>query len=146
MDADNPDLRGKWNSIRGRLEKENYAVPDIPNPEGTILYAENKPAIGVWLMPDNDLNGMLEDFCEQLAAPNAIGYARNCVYQAKRDGFTTFIDNHESKAVIHTFLAWQDRPGRPLGQAITAQALNPNQSIAEKFVFFLKSLFHARKE
>lgn len=145
LDADNPDLQGKWDSVKGRLEKEDYTVPAIPNPAGTILRdenkPENKPAIGIWLMPDNDLNGMLEDFCGRLAAPAALGYAQNCVHEAKRNGFTTFIDSHKSKAVIHTFLAWQDRPGMPLGLAITAQALNPNQPVAERFVSFLKSLF-----
>lgn len=57
LDADNPDLQGKWDSIKGRLEKENYFVPVTPNPEGTTLHAENKPTIGIWLMPDNDLDG-----------------------------------------------------------------------------------------
>nr|VFK22312.1 MAG: hypothetical protein BECKLPF1236B_GA0070989_13031 [Candidatus Kentron sp. LPFa] len=106
-----------------------------------MFQADNSPTIGIWFMPDNNLNGMLEDFCRQLAVANAIGCAERCVYQAKRDGYATFIDSHESKAVIHTFLAWQDRPGMPLGQAITARSLNPSQPIAKKFIDFLQSLF-----
>nr|VFK39892.1 MAG: hypothetical protein BECKTC1821E_GA0114239_100585 [Candidatus Kentron sp. TC] len=144
LDADNPNLHGKWNSIRSRLQERNYSIPNIPRREGTILQANNNPTIGIWLMPDNNLNGMLEDFCRQLAMPDAIGYAESCVHQAKRDGYATFTDSHESKAVIHTFLAWQNRPGMPLGQAITACSLSPNQPIAEKFVVFLRYLFETR--
>jgi len=43
------------------------------------------------------------------------------------DQAPTFIPNHKSKAVIHTYLAWQNEPGMPLGQAITARALNPEK-------------------
>nr|VFJ94144.1 MAG: hypothetical protein BECKH772A_GA0070896_1006618 [Candidatus Kentron sp. H]VFJ95474.1 MAG: hypothetical protein BECKH772B_GA0070898_1007617 [Candidatus Kentron sp. H]VFK01553.1 MAG: hypothetical protein BECKH772C_GA0070978_1006818 [Candidatus Kentron sp. H] len=96
LDADNPDLKGKWGSIKGRLAKEDYSVPVIPNPAGTILRADKKPTIGVWLMPDNDLNGMLEDFCGRLATPAAMGYAQDCVHEAKRNGFATFIDTHRA--------------------------------------------------
>jgi len=56
-------------------------------------------------------------------------------------GRTSFIDNHHSKAVVHTFLAWQDEPGMPLGQAITAKALDGNKPLAHNFSEFLKNLF-----
>lgn len=46
-----------------------------------------------------------------------------------------------SKAVIHTYLAWQDEPDRPLGQAITKQALRPQTDIAVRFTDWLKALF-----
>jgi hypothetical protein len=32
----------------------------------------------------------------------------------------------EPKAIIHTWLAWQKEPGKPLGTAITARFLDPN--------------------
>ena len=48
---------------------------------------------------------------------------------------------HRSKAKIHTYLAWQDVPGRPMGQAITTNILNANSELAVKFVKWLKKLF-----
>jgi hypothetical protein len=48
---------------------------------------------------------------------------------------------HRSKALIHTRLAWQKTPGRPMGQAITAQVLPPNKPPAARFVDWLKNLF-----
>jgi hypothetical protein len=141
LDADNPNLSAKWESLCGRLKKEGYSVPNQPDNHGTILSAHGKPTIGIWLMPDNNVNGMLEDFCYQLAAPEAIDFAENCVDRAKKNKFANFSNNHTAKAIVHTYLAWQNVPGMPLGQAITAKALNPEQELAGHFVTFLKKLF-----
>lgn len=92
-------------------------------------------------MPDNNADGMLEDFCRTLVDESKMAFADECVDKAKQQGIATFIDNHRSKAVIHTFLAWQDEPGMPLGQAITARALDGSQATAQQFVGFLKRLF-----
>ncbi|MCC5649013.1 hypothetical protein LC609_04000 [Nostoc sp. XA013] len=54
---------------------------------------------------------------------------------------TTFKPLDISKAVIHTYLAWQDEPDRPMGQAITKQALRPNTDIAIRFTDWLIRLF-----
>ena len=141
LDADNPSLRAKWDSLKNRLTKENYTLPKFPEKNGTIVNSEGKPKVGIWLMPDNDVDGMLEDFCHQLVDDEAIEFATDCVQQAKARQITSFIDNHHSKAVVHTFLAWQDEPGMPLGQAITAKALDGNKPLAHNFSEFLKNLF-----
>ncbi len=141
IDADNPNLKAKWDSIKDRLQKFGYTIPKAPSIDGTILSIEGKPKIGIWLMPDNLTDGMLEDFCKNLLSTEAVDFASKCVEDAKNKNFSTFIDNHHSKAVIHTFLAWQDEPGMPLGQAITAKVLNGSNPLALAFVDFLKNLF-----
>ncbi|MGX5009838.1 DUF3226 domain-containing protein [Enterobacter asburiae] len=142
IDADNPNLRSKWDNISTRLQKEGYPVPKQPSPDGTIISVEGKPKIGVWLMPDNLVDGMLENFCAHMISAEAVDFARQCVIDAQQNGFATFIENHLSKATIHTFLSWQDIPGMPLGQAITANVLNGEHDIALRFVNFLRSLFN----
>nr|WP_052700259.1 DUF3226 domain-containing protein [Methylocucumis oryzae] len=92
-------------------------------------------------MPNNQIDGMLEDFCSQLADPIGVGFAEKCVNDAKANNFTTFIDTHKTKAVIHTFLAWQHEPGMPLGQAISARTLNPDNALAKTFADWLTELF-----
>jgi len=52
-----------------------------------------------------------------------------------------FHESAESKAVIHTWLAWQEKPGRPLGTAITARYLDPNVPQVDVLVSWLKKLF-----
>jgi hypothetical protein len=92
-------------------------------------------------MPNNRDLGMVEDFCAELAEPTALAFAKVCVENAEAKNVTTFKAVHRSKAIIHNYLAWQDEPGRPRGQAITAQSLRPQTEIAVKFTNGLKRLF-----
>lgn len=142
LDADNPSLEGRWLNIKQKLNSYRYLLPDFPAHEGTIVEGPTgKPKLGFWFMPDNEASGMLEDFCAKLAEPSAFASARECVESAKERGLTTFKAAHLSKAFIHTYLAWQDEPGRPFGQAITAQTLRPQTEIAIRFTGWLRNLF-----
>jgi len=141
IDADAPSLQGKWQAISDRLRANGYLVPERPESRGTIIHQAGMPTIGVWLMPDNDTDGMLEDFCMRLAPQAAIDHAIACVASAQAGGHSTFTPTHMSKAAIHTYLAWQDEPGMPMGQAISKRALDPTQSIAQIFHEFLLQLF-----
>jgi hypothetical protein len=95
-------------------------------------------------MPDNNVDGMLEDFCRSLASPEAIQYAQTCALEAKDKGFLSYKSVHLSKSTIHTFLAWQDEPGMPLGQAITSKVLDSTQPLAKELIAFLTNLFDKR--
>ena len=142
IDVDQPDVRSRWQSIRGKLKNYPYVFPDAPKLDGTIIESvEDKPRLGFWLMPNNVDPGMLEDFCRQLAPDDAIAFAEHCVTEAKEKSLATFKDVHRSKAVVHTYLAWQDEPGKPLGQSITAKALEPETEIAKTFANWLMRLF-----
>ena len=141
LDADNPNMQSKWASVRDRLLKFGYDVPEAPLPNGTIIEMDNKPKVGVWLMPNNIADGMLEDFCSSLISAEALDFAKTCIEKAKDQGYTTFKNVHTSKSVVHTFLAWQNEPGMPLGQSIKAKALDAEKPTAIIFVEFLKRLF-----
>jgi hypothetical protein len=92
-------------------------------------------------MPNNQNPGMLEDFCAELAEPASLLFAKECVEQAQSKSITTFKEAHFSKAVIHTYLAWQDEPGYPMGKAITGRSLRPQTDIAIRFTNWLTHLF-----
>ena len=141
LDADEK-VESRWQSIRGKLQHSPYRLPDVPDPGGTIVeVVEDLPRLGFWLMPNNVDPGMLEDFCRQLAPDDAIAFAEDCVTQAREKSFATFRDAHRSKAVVHTYLAWQDEPGKPLGQSIAARVLQPKTAIAATFADWLRALY-----
>jgi hypothetical protein len=141
LDADT-SLESRWASIKGKLSHYSYKLPDIPDIEGTIVEGiTDEPKLGFWLMPNNQDSGKLEDFCAQLAEPTSLAFARKCITEAQVKKVTTFKPLDISKAVIHTYLAWQDEPGRPMGQAITKQALRPDTDIARRFTNWLTCLF-----
>lgn len=144
LDADSPSLEGRWQSIKDKLKNNNhsYVLPKNPNVDGTVVESiSDRPKLGFWLMPNNQDSGMLEDFCAELAEPASFAFARECVEQAQERKVTTFKGVHFSKAVIHTYLAWHDEPGYPLGKSITSQALRPQTDVALRFTNWLTGLF-----
>ncbi|HCE2071765.1 DUF3226 domain-containing protein [Vibrio parahaemolyticus] len=141
LDADAPSLASKWQSLRSILNSNGYEIPEKPSSKGTILTAAGKPLVGIWMMPDNNLDGMLEDFCLRLAPQEALNLAEEYITKCKESGHATFKDAHHSKALVHSFLGTQDEPGSPLGQAITRKVLSSEEEIAKDFTNWLVSAF-----
>ena len=143
VDADG-NLHSRWQAIKECLGKIGYQqLPDGPQEKGMVLQQENKPRIGLWIMPDNKLPGMIEDFSRFLIdeADPLLTEAESILQQIESRRIHRYKISHRAKALIHTWLAWQDPPGMPMGQAITVKALNPDSPIAQEFVSWLQCLF-----
>lgn len=142
LDVDCRTTDSRWQQIQDKIKSHGYNFPEHPDSTGTVLPQNGgKPKLGIWLMPNNRNPGMLEDFLMSLVNTDSISFASESVNTAKDKGFTTFKDAHHSKAVIHTYLAWQDEPGKPLGQSITSHVLNPETETARLFTSWLVTLF-----
>jgi hypothetical protein len=62
IDAD-LNIAARWNSVRTILRTAGYLeVADSPHEGGIILRQADLPDVGVWLMPNNSMPGMVEDF------------------------------------------------------------------------------------
>lgn len=145
VDAD-LNITGRWQRISQILvESGKYAVPEtLPN-EGLIL-CPNDPddvKIGVWVMPDNQLNGMLEDFLAKLAVNDKylLDEVDSALEIVENKHINKYKEIHKSKARIHTFLAWQEEPGVTMGSAIAKSYLRADSEQAIIFVNWLKTLF-----
>jgi hypothetical protein len=142
IDADD-DVEARWQSLRARLTDFGYrSVPKLPEINGTIIREAGKPIFGVWIMPNNQVPGILEDF---IACLIPIGdrlwpYANQVVDMIPTED-CQFTPPHRRKAHIHTWLAWQAEPGKPMGQAIMARYLNPSVQEAQIFINWLSKLF-----
>ncbi|WP_367267695.1 DUF3226 domain-containing protein [Okeania sp. SIO2C9] len=60
--------------------------------------------------------------------------------EAKNKG-VPFIENHTDQANIHTWLAWQNPPGRQLHNAVIERILNPKHPQAQIFINWFKTLY-----
>lgn len=57
------NLSHRWQAICDRLRAFGYvSLPDVPDPLGTIISDVDLPTVGVWLMPDNRLEGQVGTF------------------------------------------------------------------------------------
>ena len=146
MDADT-SLKSRWDSFVSILKRTGkYDCDALTLPQdGLVLEPTDNtyPKVGIWLMPDNNQNGMLEDFMLALAKPDdaLMKKSEDVLTDLETEGIQRYKPAHRSKAKIHTYLAWQDIPGRPMGQAITANILNSDSDMAVKFADWLKELF-----
>ncbi|MGB8259884.1 MAG: DUF3226 domain-containing protein [Terracidiphilus sp.] len=125
LDAD-PDtgVAARLESIKNRLQPA-YDLPRAFPPEGLILKPretqpnhDRLPVIGIWLMPDNTRDGILEDLLRLAMPRKSEEYIAQAVDKAKRDGVAGFRDVERSKAIIKTHIAWQDPNMKNLGEAL----------------------------
>ena len=65
IDADD-EPESQWNKLRVRFSEESIAIPEHPDPVGTIFQTNSGVTVGIWMMPDNESAGELEDFFEQM--------------------------------------------------------------------------------
>jgi hypothetical protein len=139
----NGNAHARWDSIRHTLAQEGYAdIPDRLHASGMIVAAtRHRPLFGAWIMPDNGSLGALEDFAAQLVPPDdtlwlRAGEAVDSIPEDER----RFAAGRRSKAHMHTWLAWQEQPGSPMGQAIGKGDLRADAPAAQRFVAWLRRL------
>lgn len=146
IDADT-DLAHRWQLIRRIIQQHSaeYQIPSQLTATGVVVPPPHEylPRVGVWIMPDNQASGELEDFVSYLIPPNdqLRPYANDILGQIETVNLHRYRHKH-SKAFIHTWLAWQENPGQPMGTAITAKALSADSLIAATFIDWLNRLFN----
>ena len=146
LDADDVSA-ASWRRIGTALTKAGYHdIPESQDPNGTIIDAPHEalPRLGVWMMPDNVVDGMLEDFVIPLIPIDPI-WRRACdTVDSIPDEERRFAKRHRSKACVHTWLAWQDDPGLPMGRALEreeSQILLASGPLADRFLAWLSRLY-----
>jgi len=135
LDADT-NLDSRWQSISDILRNSgNGQLPKAPEKNGTLLTLATGIQFGIWLMPDNELPGMLENFVARLVP-------KSDTMMAHVDRFLSGIPEDARKfpavqlpkASIHAWLAVQEAPGKPMGQAITATYLTADHDSVDLFI------------
>lgn len=143
LDADY-SLQDRWQAMLSRLREIGVDAPQDVPPEGFVGESQAyRTRVGVWLMPDNQRIGTLEDFLTTLVedADSLLPHAQESTTQAKKTHGANFRDVDERKAVLHAWLAWQEEPGLPYGTAIRARYFRSDSPVAERFVAWFRRLF-----
>jgi hypothetical protein len=139
--------KAHWQSVRNELLKTGYSLPEQPDINGTIIEKHGLyPRIGIWLMPDNSTTGMLEDFVKYLVPENDKLWAESERVLAEIENQNLHQYNEKiqrSKAQIHTWLAWQKEPGKPMGIAIQSNFLTTHHDLCQRFTTWLNNLFNS---
>ena len=141
IDADT-ELKNRWATLQTIFSTQKITLPDKIPSDGLILKINNI-TIGIWIMPNNDLNGMLEDFISFLIPKEdkLLPVANQTLNAIEKEKLNKYISAHKSKALIHSWLSWQEDPGTPMGLAITKKFLTTQEKICSKLISWLIMTF-----
>lgn len=134
------------NSFHATLKE----ISDIFNPIGytysteyrLFIHEDGLPDIGLWIMPNNQDNGMLEDWIKTCQHPN-----EQTLFEHVKNSIDTipngakFKDLHRAKAEIATWLAWQKNPEHGLYYAANKELLNTESESFQELEQWLQHLF-----
>lgn len=143
VDADNSPI-DRWKAIADRLKR--VGVVDLPETIPPRGYIGESPAfktrVGVWIMPDNVVDGKLENFLRGLIQESdpLIEHAESSSIHAKTLG-ARYSEADQIKAIIYAWLAWQEQPGKPFGLAMKARYFQHDSPVAKAFVGWFSGLY-----
>lgn len=142
VDAD-LDFQSRWTFLRNQILKLNFEIPEIIPNNGLIVENTSNLRLGLWIMPNNNLNGMLEDFLNFLIPKEdkLQKIAVNTLNKIEESQSNLYPIQHRTKALIHTWLSWQESPGTPFGLSITKKYLSVDEPSCRNFTNWIRELF-----
>ena len=141
IDADT-NLNDRWSQIKNLLSKQGFNMPEKLPSSGLVL-SSNDIKIGVWVMPNNNTDGMLEDFIAFLVPQNdeLLPIVNTTLAEIENKKLNKYLPIHKSKARIHAWLAYQENPGTPMGLSITKKYLTTDNANCQLLIAWLTKLF-----
>jgi hypothetical protein len=131
----------RWDSLRGTLVAQRYFGLPSELPHRGLIHSQSEiPSLGVWLMPDNASEGMMETFASALV-PNEDAcwvHARATVVGLPDTARRFDIDRCLDKASLHTWLAWQEEPGCRTGLAVSRNLLRADTVAAAALIGWIE--------
>ncbi|MCK5717207.1 MAG: hypothetical protein KAH77_06930 [Thiomargarita sp.] len=139
-------FKERWKTLTKVLQENGYHTPEKPPTlpyTGSIFeHNDGLSPVGLWLMPDHKHNGMLEDFIlKTISKEEQRLLLKSAEHSLKNLPVTLFSKYHHSKAMIHTWLAWQKRPGQTLQATINSELINLDSDEMKGFINWLHQVF-----
>ncbi len=143
----NSDIESRWRQLKDRLAKSGFAgVPDVPTSTGTVLDFNGGIRFGAWVMPDNTVPGILENFVVFLVPANDLMIPLVDSFLAGiPEDLRKYPESRIPKARIHAWLSIQEEPGKPIGQAITARYLDAEAQCVGSFIEWIHAVLISEK-
>ena len=106
------------------------------------------PKVGLWIMPNNNETGAIESFLWQSGPKadyqdtyNEVDKIVTELERRKNPKIMHYIENHRNKALVHTFLAWIEDPGNPMGTSVDKKCWNIQNALVESFFNWLDAVY-----
>ncbi len=139
-------FENRWEQLTACLAKHEYRIPSN-SPKlpylGSIFRHSDLPPVGLWLMPDHENNGMLEDLIYRTIRKDGnqeklLNSAETCVSRLPVKLFSSY---HYTKAIIYSWLAWQKRPGQTLDVTVNGDLIDLESKEIQGVIQWLYKVF-----
>jgi hypothetical protein len=145
VDADSAVNGGGYQCAIDRVTKivEPYGFTLASNPVGGVLFQNDDGLadFGLWVMPNNNDEGMLEDWIKSCVHPDEhelFAHAETVVDTLPQTKFKLI---HISKAEVATWLAWQKQPGHGIYRAVEDQLIDTNSALFKELCVWLTHVY-----
>lgn len=141
VDQSQAGFANTLDTVKTILHNKDYSQ-SATQQAGLIFEHSSLPPVGIWVMPDNQNDGSLENFCittakqEELALITHAQQAINTLPQPAR-----FPRHKIAKAEVATWLAWQREPGQGMNSLIGNTLLDTQHPDYVELVMWLKAVF-----
>lgn len=141
VDADGQPAQ-RWGQLKDAFPAA-IPLPDTPDPAGVVIPEQpGQPRVGVWMMPDNQSPGELEDFVRRMipAAAPVWTEAQHYIDDIQPEESRKFAADKTDKAKLYAWLSTLKEPSR-MGAAIGEGDLKTDGGLCQSFVRWLQRLF-----
>lgn len=103
--------------------------------------SEGLADFGLWIMPNNHNEGMLEDWIKSCVKEDEHALFQQAVAAVQQIPTPKFSGHLTSKAEVATWLAWQKKPGHGLYSVIKDELLNVEHPLFNELEQWLTNIF-----
>lgn len=144
LETDGLGFGKTWRQVTDLLIQYGYQIPPPPQTTGCgfcFPHVDGLADFGLWIMPNNFADGMLEDFVKASVTEAEQPLLQHACATVAALPDPKFKPNRKSKAEVASWMAWQASPGQGINGAVGAGLLNFDHGMARQYIEWLSKVF-----
>jgi hypothetical protein len=132
------------NKIAAILKDQGYKTSLALKPRQGGYYFTHSDGLsdfGLWVMPNNQNDGFIEDFIKGSIAANQKTLLAEAVASVGKLKAPLFQTIHRSKADVATWMAWQKVPGQALHGVVGGKSVDFTSGVAKELMDWMNKIY-----
>ena len=144
--ADGNGYENTIDKVTKFVAQEGYALSS--NPVAGVLFEHDEELadFGLWVMPNNCDEGMLEDWIKRCIRTDELELFKHAKKVVCDLPSRKFNSNRCSKAEVATWLAWQEQPGHGLYHIVKDELIDTNSASYKELSNWLNHIYSPKNE
>jgi hypothetical protein len=129
-------------TVKAAIRSHGYGNPDNSIPGLSFPHSDGLRPFGLWVMPDNALEGMVEDWIKNAVGRTERSLLDHAVTTVSRlPAPTKFNVIHRCKSEVATWLAWQRIPGERLHSVVNDDLIDMASAPVQQVIAWLQRIY-----